>query len=296
MTSKRLLSLLLATLLVLPVFAQEKKCGHRYKVAACDWMMLKRQKIGSFKLMKELKGDGVEMDVGGLGARDTFDNKFHQQHFRVLFRHTADSLGIEVPSVAMSGFFGQSFIEKKTYAELIDDCLSTMEAMNAKVAFLPLGGIKEDWTVKGPARNELVKRLRESGEKAKAKGMVIGIRVPLPAKEAKKLLKEIDSDGIKIYFNLQDVLDAGGNPVKELKAIGKDNICQIHLSNTDGFNLKDDPQVDLPAIKKALDKMGWSGWLVVERSRDKDHVRDVKHNFGNNIQYIKEVFQAGDCI
>lgn len=295
MTPNRLLSLLMVALLVLPVFAQEKKSDHRYKVAACDWMMLKRQKIGSFKLMKELKGDGVEMDAGGLGARDTFDNKFHQQHFRVLFRQTADSLGIKVPSVAMSGFFGQSFIEKKTYAELIDDCLSTMEAMDAKVAFLPLGGIKDDWTVKGPARSELVKRLHESGEKAKAKGMTIGIRVPLPAKDAKKLLKEINSDGIKIYFNLQDALDAGRNPIKELKTIGKDNICQIHLSNTDGFNLKDDPAVDLPAIRKALDKMGWSGWLVVERSRDKDHVRDVKYNFGNNIQYIKEVFQTSSC-
>lgn len=279
-------------LLAMPVVARDRKEDNRYKVAACDWMMLKRQKLGSFKLMKELKGDGVEMDVGGLGARDTFDNKFHQPHFRKLFRQTADSLGIRVPSVAMSGFFGQSFIGKKTYAGLIDDCLSTMEAMDAKVAFLPLGGIKEDWTVKGPARDELVRRLRESGDKAAARGMVIGIRVPLPAKEARKLIKEINSDGVKIYFNLQDALDAGRDPVKELRALGKDNICQIHLSNTDGFNLKDDPAVDLPAIKRALDKMGWSGWLVVERSRDKDHVRDVKRNFGNNIQYIKEVFQA----
>lgn len=295
MKLNRLLGVLLITLLAMPVFAKDNKCDHRYKVAACDWMMLKRQKIGEFKLMKELKGDGVEMDVGGLGARDTFDNKFHQPHFRVLFRETADSLGIAVPSVAMSGFFGQSFIDKKTYATLIDDCLSTMEAMGAKVAFLPLGGIKEDWTVEGPARTELVKRLRESGDKAAAKGMVIGIRVPLPAKEARKFIKEVNSKGVKVYYNLQDALDAGRNPAKELRTLGKDNVCQIHLSNTDGFNLQDDPEVDLPAIKKALDKMGWSGWLVVERSRDKDKVRDVKYNFGRNIRYIKEVFQGCGC-
>ncbi|MDE6557087.1 MAG: sugar phosphate isomerase/epimerase, partial [Duncaniella sp.] len=80
--------------------------------------------------------------------------------------------------------------------------------------------------------------------------------------------------------------------VNELRALGADNICQIHLSNTDGAILRNDPQVDLPAIKAALDDMGWSGWLVVERSRDKDKVRDVRHNFGSNITYIKEVFQA----
>lgn len=286
-----LIIVLLSMMLAVPCLARKADCDGGYKVAACDWMMLKRQKLGEFKLTKELAADGVEMDMGGLGARDTFDNKLRQPHFRQLFRHTADSLGVKVPSVAMSGFFAQSFLTKSTYSELIDDCLSTMKAMGARVAFLPLGGIKEDWTVEGPARKELIRRLRESGDKAASQGMVIGVRVPLPAKEAKKFLKQINSKGVRIYFNLQDALDAGRDPVKELRALGKDNICQIHLSNTDGFLLRDDPEVDLPAIRKALDKMGWCGWLVVERSRDKDKVRDVKYNFGNNIRYIKEIFK-----
>ncbi len=294
MNLKKLFCFLLAALIALPVFATDtsRKNDHRYKVAACDWMMLKRQKLGAFKLLRELGGDGLEMDMGGLGKRDTFDNKLRQPNFRKIFRETADSLGVEVPSVAMSGFFGQSFIGKPTYSELIDDCLSTMEVMGAKTAFLPLGGISEDWTVKGPARKELVSRLHKAGEKAIAKGMTIGIRIPLSAKEAKKLLKEIDSKGVKVYFNLQDALDNGRNPSKELRELGKDNICQIHLSNTDGFVLSEDPAVNLKEIKETLDKMGWSGWLVVERSRDKEHVRDVKRNFGNNIRYIKKVFQA----
>ena len=43
--------------------------------------------------------------------------------------------------------------------------------------------------------------------------------------------------------------------------------------------------------KKTLDKMGWRGLLVVERSRDKDDVRNVKKNYGTNIEYLKKVFQ-----
>lgn len=41
-------------------------------------------------------------------------------------------------------------------------------------------------------------------------------------------------------------------------------------------------------VKKTLDKMGWSGWLVVERSRDKDGVRNVRKNYGTNIEYLKK--------
>ncbi len=291
MNIKNFLCLILLALISMPLKAAGDSADRRYKVAACDWMMLKRQKLGEFNLARQIGADGVEMDMGGLGQRDTFDNKLHQPAMQKLFRETADSLGVAVPSVAMSGFFGQSFIGKPTYSGLVDDCLFTMDVMGAKVAFLPLGGISEDWTVPGPARNELVRRLHESGEKAVAAGKVIGIRVPLPAAEVLKLLNEIDSKGVKIYFNLQDALDAGRDPVQELKLIGKDNICQIHLSNTDGFNLREDPQVDLPSIRKALDEMGWSGWLVVERSRDKNFVRDTKRNYGNNVAYIKEIFQ-----
>ncbi|WP_289760249.1 TIM barrel protein [uncultured Duncaniella sp.] len=282
---------MLLALLVFPAYLGISAGGNRYKVAACDWMMLKRQKLGSFKLMHELGGDGVEMDMGGLGVRDTFDNKFHHRHFRKLFRETADSLGVLVPSVAMSGFYGQSFLTHHNYKALVEDCLSTMRVMDSKVAYLPLGGIKEDWTKPGPARDELVKRLHVAGVMAEADGLVIGIRTPLDAKENIRLLKEIDSPGIKIYYSFQTALDNHRDIISELKTLGKDRICQIHASNTDGVTLDRDTALDMPKIKETLDKMGWSGWLVVERSRDVKEVRNVKKNFGTNIRYLKEVFQ-----
>ena len=107
MNVKKIISLIMLLFMLLPLGAQNSEGKQRYKIAACDWMMLKRQKIGSFQLMKELGGDGIEMDMGGLGKRDTFDNKFHQPHFCKLFKETAQEQHIEVPSVAMSGFFGE---------------------------------------------------------------------------------------------------------------------------------------------------------------------------------------------
>ena len=32
------------------------------------------------------------------------------------------------------------------------------------------------------------------------------------------------------------------------------------------------------------------GWLVVERSRNAKDVRNVRGNFGDNVAYLKEVF------
>src|SRR5262249_54791004 len=49
--------------------------SQRYKIGVCDWMILKRQKLGAFQLTKDIGADGVEVDMGGLGERETFDNQ-----------------------------------------------------------------------------------------------------------------------------------------------------------------------------------------------------------------------------
>ena len=263
----------------------------QYRVAACDWMMLKRQKLGEFQLAKDINADGVEVDMGPLGKRVLFDNKLREPAFQQLFRRTADSLGVAVPSIAMSGFFAQSFLERENYKDLIVDCLNTMDVMGAQVAFLPLGGSGNDWKQPGEARQEMVRRLHEVGEMALARGKVIAIRTQQDARADLILLKEVNSKGIKIYYNLQDAVDQGLCPCKELKTLGAENIAQIHASLTDSVTLDKDPRIDLHKVKKTLDKMKWSGWLVVERSRNAQDVRNVRGNFGTNVAYLKEIFQ-----
>lgn len=266
-------------------------CAQQYRVAACDWMMLKRQKLGEFQLAKDINADGVEVDMGPLGKRVLFDNKLREPEFQQKFRRTADSLGIQVPSIAMSGFFAQSFLKRDNYKDLIHDCLQTMDVMGARVAFLPLGGSGHEWKQAGEARQEMVRRLHEVGEMALKEGKVIAIRTQLDARANLSLLKEVDSKGIKIYYNLQDAVDQGLCPSKELKTLGRENIAQIHASLTDSVTLDKDPRIDLRKVKKTLDKMKWTGWLVVERSRNAKDVRNVRGNFGTNVAYLKEIFQ-----
>ena len=62
-------------------------------------------------------------------------------HFQQLFRETARKFKLEVPSVAMSGFYGQSFLDRANYQELVRECLDAMKVMNAKVAFSSFRGI-----------------------------------------------------------------------------------------------------------------------------------------------------------
>jgi sugar phosphate isomerase/epimerase len=165
-----------------------------------------------------------------------------------------------------------------------------MKKMKVKTAFLPLG-VQCDLRKNPLARDSVIARLKIAGKMAAAADVVIGIETALPAKEEVDLLKAIGSPAIKIYFNFSNPLKEGRDLISELNILGKDRICMIHATNKDSVWLENDPQIDMYKVKQTLMEMGWSGWLVIERSRDAKKPSDTKYNYGANTAYLKKVFQ-----
>lgn len=262
----------------------------RYKIAVCDWMILKRQKLGAFSLAKEINADGIELDMGGLGARETFDSKLGDPIERQNFLVKSKELGVGISSIAMSGFYAQSFAMRATVNKMIDDCITTMDKMNVKIAFLPLGTQCD--LVKNPElRPAIIERLQWAGKQVGKIGGVIAIETSLDATQEKQLLDEVGSKNIKSSFNFSNAIDNGRDICDELKILGKKYLAQIHASNTDKVWLENDTAIDMLKVKATLDAMKWKGWLIVERSRDVSIIRDVKANYGANVRYLKKIFQ-----
>ena len=262
----------------------------RYKVAVADIMILKRQKIGAFPLAKELGADGVEVDMGGLGSRETFDNKLAIDSNRTQFLAKSKELNIQISSLAMTGFYSQSFAQRPTALKAVQDCINTAKLMNVNVIFLPFG-VQGDLVKNPELRPAIVERLKAAGKIAEQAGVTIGIETSLSAKDELQLLKDVGSPAVKSYFNFANAVKNNRDIVQELKTLGKNNIIQIHCTDDDGVWLQNDTKINLKEIKQTLDNMGWSGWLVIERSRDASDPKNVKKNFTANIAYVKSIFQ-----
>ncbi|MSU27921.1 MAG: hypothetical protein EXS27_08405, partial [Pedosphaera sp.] len=159
----------------------------RYPIAVCDWMILKRQKLGAFQLTKDIGADGVEVDMGSLGERETFENELAKPEVRDAFLAKARELGLGISSLAMSGFYAQSFAERPTVPRMVGDCITTMQALGVKIAFLPLG-VRGDLVKHPELRPAIVARLKAAGAQAEKAGVVIGIETALAAKDEVKLL------------------------------------------------------------------------------------------------------------
>lgn len=288
-------SLIIAMLVILSgtfnsnVSAQSSK-KQRYKVAVCDWMILKRQKLGAFALAAEIKSDGIELDMGGLGKRPTFDSKLGDPIERQKFLDKSKETGVGISSIAMSGFYAQSFAKRESITLMIEDCVKAMKNMKVKVAYLPLG-TESDLNKNPELRPIIIERLKWAGKQVGKIGGVIAIETSLNATDEKKLLEEIGCKHIKSSFNFANAVDNGRDIATELKILGKKHLAQIHASTTDKVWLENDKAVDMPKIKKTLDEMNWKGWLIVERSRDVTQVHNVKANYGANVSYLKKIFQ-----
>jgi len=271
-------------------FARSDQTKQRYRIGVCDWMILKRQKLGAFQLTKEIGADGVELDMGSLGERETFDNQLAKPEVRKQCLEKAKELNLEICSLAMSGFYAQSFAERPTALRMVEDCIETMKQMKVKIAFLPLG-VKGDLVKRPELRPAIVERLKAIAPKAEAARVTIGIETSLDASAEVQLLKEIGSPAIRVYFNFANPLQGDRDLFSELRALGKERICQIHCTDEDGDLLENNKRLDMQKAKRTLDEMGWNGWLVIERSRDRNDPRNVKRNFGANAKYLRTIFQ-----
>lgn len=263
---------------------------HRYSVGVCDWMILKRQDIGAFKLSKRIGVNGVEVDMGGLGNRKAFDNQLSDPKVRQAFLETAANYGLKICSLSMSAFYAQSFPERKEAVDLVKGCIDTMQQMKVKIAFLPLG-IQGDLVKYPELRTPVVKRLQTVAKYAEQAKVIVGIETALDASGEVDLLNDIGSTAIQSYFNFENPIRGNRDLCQELKILGKSRICQIHCTNEDGVWLQNDPAIDLLKVKATLDAMGWKGWLVMERSRDVSDVHNRVWNYGANARYLKKIFQ-----
>ena len=262
----------------------------QYRIGVCDWMILKRQKLGAFKRAAEIGADGVEVDMGSLGQRVTFENALADAGRRADFIAEAKKFDLEICSIAMSGFYAQSFAERPTVPRMLRDCLATAQSLGVRDVFLPLG-VKGDLVQNPDLRPAVVERLKAVAPAAEMAGAVIGVETSLDAGAEVQLLDEVGSPSIRSYFNFANALQNGRSVCEELETLGAERISQIHCTDEDGVLLENNRRLDMPVVKTTLDTMGWSGWLVMERSRDATDARNVVGNYGANAKFLKSVFQ-----
>ncbi len=261
----------------------------RYKIAASDWMLLKRQKLGAIQLAKDCGLDGVEVDMGSLGDRAEMKDELAKPETRQQYLAKSSQLGVEICSLAMSAFYGQSWADHPKCDEFTKSWIDMMQMMGVKTGMLPMG-VKSDIRTDSAERDKTIAHLKTAAPLAEKADVVLGIEVALDTDGFKKFLDDVGSPAVRIYFDFGEQLKIQQDIYQQIRDLGADRICQIYCTEKDGTWLGQGGQIDMPKAKAALDEIGWKGWLVLQRSRVKG--KSVKENFSANASYLKSIFQV----
>jgi len=134
-----------------------------------------------------------------------------------------------------------------------------------------------------PERKSMLESLQVVGDYAAERGAVLATETgPEPGQVLRKFLDELDNPGIKVNFDPANFVMWGFD---YLSAVGDLGPYIVHTHAKDAVRHPDGrPEevvvgqgaIDWPAYLTALEAVGYSGWLVIEREAGEDRVGDVR--------------------
>ena len=99
-------------------------------------------------------------------------------------------------------------------------------------------------------------------------------------------LEAVGSPAVKVYYDVYNAHRAGYDYVSEIKQLGN-RICQFHFK--EGPRLLGAGAIDWQAVARAINHIGYRGWIVLETSSPHELVRDSR----TNAQYVRRLFKQG---
>lgn len=228
-----------------------------FKIGACDWTLGKQADVRVFEVAKRVGIDGVQISLNTLEKQMYMQKPEMQQ----AYLEAAKKHGMEIPSIAIGELNNIPLKGNDLRAEQwVSDCIDVCDAMQVKVillAFFMKGDIKDD-----PGGTDIVvEKLKRLAPKAKKAGVSLAIESWLSAEEHLDIIERVGSPAIKVYYDVANSQLKGYDIFREIRMLAG-HIAEFHAKDYDDIYGKG--SMDFPAVRKAMDDIGYRGWLVME--------------------------------
>ncbi len=229
----------------------------RFKIGACDWSIGPAGDINSFAVAKQIGLDGVQISLNTMADQE----HLRRPETRRQFADAARKAGVQIGGLAIGLLNEVPYkLESKTDAWVQDsvDVAKDLGVKNILLAFFAKNDLRND--KKG--QQVVIEKLKAVAPKAEKAGIVLGIESWLSAPEHRMIIDAVGSPAVKVYYDVCNSTVMGYDIFKEMRDLGKDQICEIHIK--ENGVLIGEGQVDLAKVRQTIDDIGYTGWLVIE--------------------------------
>jgi L-ribulose-5-phosphate 3-epimerase len=253
----------------------------RFTIGACDWSLGQRARTDALGVAKQLGLDGVQVSMGSVDN----DLQLRRPDVQRTYRDAAAAAGVRIGGVALDLMNQVPYKSDPRTEQWVSDSIDVARALDVRVillAFFEKGDLRGD--PEGQA--EVVNRLRRVAPKAERLGVVLGIESWLSAPDHLRILESVGSRNVQVYYDLANSTQMGYDILAEIRQLGRDRICEFHAKEN-GF-LLGQGRIDFPAVRKAMDDIGYSGWIQIEGAVPKGQPLIESHT--QNVRFMRTHF------
>jgi L-ribulose-5-phosphate 3-epimerase len=255
-------------------------------IGACDWSIGKNSDVNALDVAKAIGLNGVQINLG------TKDNEMHlrKPEQQKLYKDRSKSTGVKIASLAIGELNNVPYKSEAVTDGWVYDSIDVAKSLDVEVILLAFFA-KNDLRNDPKGMDIVIGKLKEVAPHAERNKKILGIESYLSAEEHLYIMDKVGSNNIKVYYDFRNATDAGNDIFKEMKLLGNDNICELHIKENGVLLGKG--SLDWPRIFKTMNDLGFSKkkWSQLEWSLPDG--MDVISGQKSNLSYVKNLIRLG---
>ena len=273
-------------------------------VGICDWTLGGASDPQIIKKAAAVNLECLQVSVGT--APDNM--ALRDPSIRKAYKKMSKQFNVKVSSVAAGGILNKyPLATEPMSAVFVIDALEAareLGADNILTAFFGNGDLRmkdEDgkniieseepytvYTLDEVKVARVIDALKQIAPRAEALGVYIGLENTITAKQNMDIINAVGSGMLKVYYDVGNSWGNGYDVPGEIQMLGNEMICEVHIKDR-GTSLFESGEgmVDMQACARALEKVSYDKWLVLETRGRKDHFEE---DTLSNVKYVKDAF------
>ena len=210
-----------------------------------------------------------------------------REKVRQKYKDACEKYGVQIGGIAIGEMNNIPYKSDPRAEEWAVDSIEVAKAMGVDVvllAFFEKGDLKND----AQGTEETIKRLKKVAPIAEDNGIIFGLETWLSAEEHMYILDSVGSPNVKVYYDTANSNKMGYDIYSEIRSLGTENICEFHAK--ENGNLLGEGVVDFDEVAKALDDIGYKGWIQIEGAVPEDG--DILESYQHNKRYLRSVLKG----
>ena len=253
-----------------PLFAAPQSRG--FKIGACEWSLGKADP-SCFDVAKEIGLDGVQVDLG----RPADGMRLLKPEVQKAYLASAKRTGMEIASLAMGVMNNVPLKGNPRAAKWLDQSIDVCKALGIKLTMPACFGAGNLDMKKTSEIDRLVEAIKNVTPRAEKEGITIALENYFSGKDNMTLIERIGSPCVKVYYDVGNSTDMGYDIYSEIRELGKNGlVSEFHFKDSHFVLCKDKGRVDFKRVRKAMDDVGYLGWVQLESAHPNGVVPDYR--------------------